>query len=78
MVSGASASSIGHYVMGPWLYMQVGVTVGLYRIDDYASDALLMNLASAKTICKMLECDFADTGNAAIVCSELPPDSLER
>ena len=41
------------------------------RIDDFASDALPMKLASVSTIRKLIECGFDDSGNLAVTVISL-------
>ncbi len=42
-----------------------------FCIDDFASDALPMALASSDTIHKLIGCDFPDIGNAAVMIVSL-------
>ena len=47
-IGGLSPASIGMFVFDPWMLKMAGITKELYRIDDYASDALPMKLASTE------------------------------
>ena len=69
-VSGSSASSIGHFVVDPWLLKLAGVSKELYRIIDWANDAIVLKLCSPSTISKLIKCEFEDVGNlSALVMS---------
>ena len=46
IVSGTSAESIGNFVVDPWMLKMVNVEKEIYRIEDWASDAAVMRLAS--------------------------------
>ena len=51
---GVCSSSIGDYVIDPFLLVKAIVAKDLVRINDYASDALPLRLASCTTIQKVL------------------------
>ena len=71
IVSGTSPSSIGGYVADPWMLKLAGVSKELYRIADWASDALVLKLCSPLTISKLIECEFADVGNLSTLVVSL-------
>ena len=43
----------------------------IYRIEDWASNAAILRLASSKTVSKMLGCKFNDVGKCAILILSL-------
>jgi len=53
-------------VFGPWMLKDASVAKDLWRINDFAADALPMRLASANTIAKLINADYADVGNCAV------------
>ena len=63
LCSGSSASSIGMHVVDPYLFKQAGVAKHLVRIDDYASDAVVLGLASYKVVKALFEMNSPDVGN---------------
>ena len=65
LVGGASPSSIGMYVVDPCMFKISGVTTDHFRIQDFASDALPLRLASCETVSKLISCNFPDVGNCA-------------
>lgn len=50
LIGGSSCAVIGSYVFDPWYLKLAGIHQKLWRIDDFASDAVVLSLASAKTI----------------------------
>jgi len=71
LVGGASVAAIGRFVLDPWLVVKGGVTKELFRVSDYASDALPLRLASYDTILKIMNCSCADTGNISVTVVSL-------
>ncbi len=53
LIGGSSPVSIGAYIFDPMLIRLAKVSQKLWRVEDFASDALLLKLASADTIQKM-------------------------
>eukprot|EP00957_Ditylum_brightwellii_P052308 3967283-Ditylum_brightwellii.AAC.1 len=49
MVSSMSASSISYFVVDPWMLKIAGVLKELYCIEAWASDLIVLQLASPKT-----------------------------
>jgi hypothetical protein len=47
------------------------VAIEVIRVEDYASDALVLRLASVKTIGKLNQLEFEDVGNAVLTKSSL-------
>ena len=60
---GSSPASIGEHVFDPQMLKISGIATELWRIDDYASDALPLRLASASSVEKIIQSDFDDIGN---------------
>lgn len=53
LIGGSSPACIGRYVFDPSLLKLAEVNQKLWRIEDYASDALVLRLASSDTIHKL-------------------------
>jgi len=68
---GSSPASIGEHVFDPQMLKISGIATELWRIDDYASDALPLRLASASSVEKIVESDFDDIGNLAVTVLSL-------
>jgi hypothetical protein len=69
VVGGNSPASIGKYVVDPWLFVQAAdVPKYLARVDDYASDAVVLGLASTRVVKAVLELNSADVGNSLVSC----------
>ena len=52
-VSGTSAASIVNFVVDPWMLKMANVAKELYRIEDCASGAAVLRLASTKIVLKL-------------------------
>ena len=65
VVSGSSASSIGIYVVDPWLLRLAGVPQHLYRIVDWASDVVVSRLCSPSTVSSLVNLGSEDVGNVS-------------
>jgi hypothetical protein len=50
LIGGLLCAVIGSYVLDPWYLKMANIHQKLWRIDDYASDAVVLLLASVKTI----------------------------
>jgi hypothetical protein len=50
LIGGLLCAVIGSHVLDPWYLKMVNIHQKLWRIDDYASDAVVLPLASVKTI----------------------------
>jgi hypothetical protein len=50
LIGGLLCAVIGSYVLDPWYLKMANIHQQLWRIDDYASDAIVLSLASVKTI----------------------------
>ena len=50
LIGGSSSTVLGSYVFDPWYLKLAGINQKLWRIDDFASDAVVLSLASVKTI----------------------------
>ena len=57
---------IGKYIFDVMLLKMVGVAQELLHIDDFASDALLLRLASHAIVGKLLDFETADVGNKVV------------
>ena len=55
LVGGSSPASIGSYVFDPALLRIAEVSRKLWRVEDFASDAVLLKLASVETIKKLVD-----------------------
>jgi hypothetical protein len=53
MFGGSWATVMGHYVLDPWILKLAGVSQELWRVQDYASDLLVLRLASGVTLEKI-------------------------
>jgi len=71
ILGGSSAASIGQYIFDPHLLVQAGVASELIRINDYASDALVLRLASHQTLQKLYKLDSPYRWNVSIVAISL-------
>ena len=63
--SGAGAA-IGNNCFDVMLLKQAGVAKELIRVDDYASDTIVLRLASLNTIEKLTKLETNDTGNKMV------------
>ena len=70
-IGGSSPASIGHYVFDSFMLVEAGVSKECIRIEDFASDALPMKLASTSTIRNLIACSFPDVGNCAVTIVSL-------
>ncbi len=67
--SGATPASSGSYCFDPMLLKMAGVPKEVVRIVDFASDGLVLKLASAATVQGLLQLQTNDTGNRMVsVC----------
>jgi len=76
--SGLVPGVIGKYVFNVMLLKMAGVVRDLLRIDDFASDALVLRLASHDTVGKLIDFDTANVGNKMVSYSDdsIPDDSI--
>jgi hypothetical protein len=56
----------GNHVFDVMLLKMSGISKELVRVEDYASDALVLKLASDKVVRKLLDIDTADNGNKMV------------
>ena len=68
---GACAALIGFFCFDPWLLKMSGVTKELIRVEDFASDDVVLRLASVATIKKITSLETADSGNQAVTVLSL-------
>jgi len=66
VLGGSSPASIGAYVFDPALIRLAKVNQKLWRLEDFASDALLLKLASADTILKLHNLALQDRMNCDV------------
>ena len=66
LVGGSSPASIGGHVFDPALLCLANVTQKLWRVEDFASDALLLKLASVETIQKLVNLTSRDNLNCDV------------
>jgi hypothetical protein len=67
--SGATPASSGSYCFDPTLLKMAGVPKEMVRIVDFASNALVLKLASAATVQGLLQLQTNDTSNRMVsVC----------
>lgn len=66
LFGGSSPESIGRYVFDSYLLVLAKVEQELVRVKDYASDALILRLASSRTVSKLHELNSDDIGNASV------------
>ena len=71
VVTGTSPSSLGSYVLDPWMLKLAEVVREHYRIEDWASDTVVERLCSSDTIVKLFnalqEKKFDDVGNCGVL-----------
>ena len=71
-IIGVSCAAImGSYVLDPWLLNMDGVSNELWRIQDYASDLLVLHIDSTRTINKWVNIDCNDRGNNVVTWASL-------
>ena len=64
--SGEAGAAIGNNCFDVMLLKQAGVAKELIRVDDYASDTIVLRLASLNTIEKLIKLETNDTGNKMV------------
>jgi hypothetical protein len=64
--SGTVPAVFGNHVFDVMLLKMSGISKELVRVEDYASDALVLKLASDKVVRKLLDIDTADNGNKMV------------
>ena len=71
MIGGYWETVMGKYFLDPWILKLAGVSQELWRIQDYASDLLVLRLASAETIYKVNLVEDLGVGSKAFLDSTL-------
>ena len=67
IVGGSSVSSIGKYCIDPWLLKQAkGIKKDIVRISDFASDGIVLSLASSSVVEALLQVETKDEGNKLV------------
>ncbi len=66
LVGGSSPASIGGHVFDPALLRIAKVSQKVWRVEDFASDAVLLKLASADTIKKLTDLSTQDNLNCDV------------
>lgn len=70
--SGAAGASIGYYVVDPYFVARAGgVSPELVRVNDYASDMVVLRLFSAAVVKGVLELKTNDVGNQCVTALSL-------
>eukprot|EP00956_Cyclotella_meneghiniana_P010341 scaffold14318_cov102-Cyclotella_meneghiniana.AAC.1 len=69
--SGFVPAVIGNFIFDVMLLKMAGVPRELLRIDDFASDAIVLRLASHSTVGKLLDLETADVGNKIVTIVSL-------
>jgi hypothetical protein len=68
---GSWATVMGQYVLDPWILKLAGVPQELWRIQDYASDLLVLRLASGVTLEKVNFVENVSLGSKAVLSTTL-------
>lgn len=72
LVLGSSIVQLGNdFVFDVGLLNEAGVQKSLFVVDDFASDNLVLQLCSPKTIEKLLECDSSESNNVCFMIMTL-------
>ena len=71
IIGGSCSAIMGFYVFDPWLLKISGFTRKIWRIQDYASDMLVLSLAYAITIEKLVNIECKDHGKMVVKCAFL-------
>jgi hypothetical protein len=71
LIGGSSLASIGYFAFDSFLLKLAGVAKELIRIENFASDALPMQLASISTIRNVIEFGALDIGNTTVTVVSL-------
>ena len=66
MLGRLCAAIIGFFCFNPWLLKMSGVTKELIRVEDFASDPVVLILVSASTTRKLILIDSSDSGNKVV------------
>jgi hypothetical protein len=64
--SGITPAIIGSYCFDPMLLKLAGAPKEVVRVVDFASDALVLKLASASVVESLLNLETNDTGNQMV------------
>ena len=64
--SGEAGAAIGNNCFDVMLLKQAGMAKELIRVDDYASDTIVLKLSSLNTIEKLIKLKTNDTGNKMV------------
>ena len=71
VVGGSCVLMIGNYVIDPQLLVLAKVANDLWRVKDWASDNLVLKLASSSTVEKLATLDQEEDASIAILCLTL-------
>ena len=76
LIGGSSCAVIGSYVIDPWYLKLASISQKLWRIDDFASDAVVLSLVSVKSIQRLQAYTLTDgiqydVGNYAVTVVSL-------
>ena len=67
VVGGSSPLVMGIYVIDPFLLKASGITQEHWRIEDYASDLMVLRLASTVSVQKLVQLETSDKGNVVVL-----------
>ena len=70
-LGGSCVVWLGWYPIDADLFRIAGVSMLYWRIKDFASDLLVLRLASYETVCKIHSLKGQDVGTVAVVCATL-------
>ena len=65
MVGGSCSSIIGFFCFDPWLIRISDASKDIIRVEDFASDSVVLCLPSDFTTRKLIFLDSADSGNTS-------------
>ena len=75
LLGGSSVALLGNEVFDPFILKNAGVASELWRVDDFASDFIVLRLASTTTlnkICKLADTEEKDNiGGVTVLCLSL-------
>lgn len=71
LVGGSCVVFIGNYVLDPQLLVIASVPNDLWRIKDWASDAIVLKMASSSTVEKVVALENEEAGSIAALCMTL-------
>ena len=70
-IGGSSAVCMEPYIVDTYLFVIAGVPIVLWRVKDFASDLLVLRLASQETVDRIYALEGEDLGSVAVTCVTL-------